>query len=316
MIRLQTVCPICGDDVEKPFLCKVSLASDTSFDLLECSGCGVIFTSPLPTETQLAEFYTGSYYEFNRSRLEGKGMAFAGRLRRWREKGRFLDIGCATGFFMNGIRKYSEWEVYGVDFGEKAVRYARDELGLEVKHGELSDAGYPPAFFDYIHVNNVLEHVLDPVWLLRECRRIIKPDGIFYLSVPNGFNDSLDLINFYEIDNMPARSKNGHIFFFPARTLIRLFDHAGFVIAKKKTYGLKRGLRSMGYWPRKKDWRKDYMPRKLSEAERQSEIRVTGGTNGRSNLYYRCKFFLDNLRRVPGLYRFGLDFLFTLRPKT
>ena len=131
----------------------------------------------------------------------------SGGSQRWREErkpildavdsdGDFLDVGCATGFFLNGIKMHSAWEVYGTDFGEDAVRVAREGLGLDVRLGELSDIGFDDAFFDYIHVNNVLEHVRDPVVLLRECRRIIKPDGKLFLSVPNGRNDSLDLIAF------------------------------------------------------------------------------------------------------------------------
>ena len=73
-----------------------------------------------------------------------------------------------------------------MEFSPEAVAYARGELGLDVLAGDLQDAGYPDEFFDYVHVNNVLEHVLDPVGLLTECRRILKPGGRFHLAVPTG----------------------------------------------------------------------------------------------------------------------------------
>ena len=57
-----------------------------------------------------------------------------------------------------------------------------------------SDVNFPDAFFDYIQVHNVLEHVRDPMTLLRECRRILKADGVLDLRVPNGRVDSLDLL--------------------------------------------------------------------------------------------------------------------------
>jgi 2-polyprenyl-3-methyl-5-hydroxy-6-metoxy-1,4-benzoquinol methylase len=273
-----------------------------------------MFFSPMPSIAQLSTFYSAAYYDFDRSREEGKGLAFARRLRRWKKTGRFLDVGCATGFFINGIRKHSEWEVYGTDFGESAVRFARETLHLNVKQGELSGADFPGAFFDYVHVNNVLEHVLDPVSLLRECRRLIKPDGVFFLSVPNGINDSLDLIDFYYEENKPARSKNGHIFFFPAKTLLRLFDQIGFRVEKKRTYSLKRGLRSAGYLPRKRDWKRDYFPREAPETPVNSAITIAAPRKKHSNFYYRYRFVQGNLQMIPGLHRFGLDFLFILRP--
>lgn len=309
-------CPICTSASQKRFLGKVNLIYGTEFDLVECPDCGVIRFHPLPTPAQLAVFYSAPYYDFDRSREEGKGMAFAKRPRGWKQAGKFLDVGCATGFFINGIQNHSQWEVYGTDFGESAVRFARSKLGLDVRQGDLADALFPDAYFDYVHVNNVLEHVLDPVSLLRECRRVVKPDGILFLSVPNGFNDSLDLIDFHKMENKPARSKNGHIFFFPARTLISLIERSGFEIEKKKTYSLKRGFRSIGYLPRKKDWKRDHFPKESPETQVGTEITIPDKPKKHSDIYYKYRFIQGNLQMVPGLYKFGLDFLFILRPRS
>jgi SAM-dependent methyltransferase len=195
------------------------------------------------------------------------------------------------------------------------VKYASETLRLNVVQGDLKDASYPDAFFDYVHVNNVLEHVLDPISLLQECRRIIKPDGIFFLSVPNGFNDSLDLINFWKEETKPARSKNGHIFFFPSVTLLMFFKQIGFEVKTKKTYSLKRGFRSIGYLPRKSDWKKDYFPREPSIKHAESETIKIDEKKKHSDFYYRYRFIQGNLQHIPGLHKFGLDFLFILKPE-
>ncbi len=308
-------CKICGDSTRRRVLCKVNLIYGTEFDLVECPVCGVIFFDPLPTVHELESFYSASYYDFDRWREEGKGMAFARRLKRWKEAGRFLDVGCATGFFINGIKNHSHWEVFGTDFGESAVKFARESLELNVRSGDLYDAGFPDSYFDYVHVNNVLEHVLEPVSLLKECRRVIKPDGIFFLSVPNGFNDSLDLIDFYKTERLPARSKNGHIFFFPAKSLYRLFDQIGFTVLSRRTYSIKRGMRSIGYLPRKSDWKQDYFPRKSPGAASSQDIRLPDTPRKHSAFYYRYRFVQGNLQMIPGLHKFGLDFLFILKPR-
>ena len=310
----MSACPICGDEREKLLRCRVNLIFNTVYDLVECRGCGVIYFNPMPTVTELATFYNASYYDMDRHREEGKGMAFAKRLSRWRKRGAFLDVGCATGFFINGIRSHSEWEVHGTDFGESAVRFARDKLGLNVRHADLADAKFPDAFFDYVHVNNVLEHVLDPISLLKECRRIVKPDGVFFLSVPNGFNDSLDLIDFHAVEQRPARSKNGHIFFFPDRTLLMLFERIGFTVGSQKTYSLKRGMRSIGYLPRKSDWKTDLYPRTSPESLLVSDVKFQEGRKKHSDFYYRFRFVQGELQKLPGLHKFGLDFVFILRP--
>ncbi len=307
-------CSVCKQQVPTKFLCKVNLIYGTEFDLVQCSNCMVIYFDPLPSVEQLATFYSSSYYDFDRWREEGKGMAFSRHLKKWKPTGKFVDVGCATGFFINGIKKHSNWEVYGTDFGKSAVGFARNTLGLNVFEGDLKDAKFPDAYFDYVHVNNVLEHVLDPISLLEESRRIIKPDGIFYLSVPNGFNDSLDLIDFYTKEKKPARSKNGHIFFFPAQTLLRMFEQIGFKVQTQHTYSLKRGMRSIGYLRRKNDWKNDYFPKLEKEKPTSNEIVLDEKKRKHSDFYYHYRYIQGNLSHIPGLYDFGLDFQFIMKP--
>lgn len=305
-------CPICNRQNKKSFLSKVTLVFNTEYDLLQCTNCKGIYFSPLPTIEHLNTFYSPSYYNFNRWHDEAKGAVYAKRLKRLRRTGRFLDVGCATGFFINGIRQNSDWEVCGVDFGSAAIRFARDELGLEAIEGDLQDADYPGQFFDYIHINNVLEHVLDPVALLKECRRIIKPDGYLFLSVPNGHNDSRTLIDFYRLENLPARSVNGHIFFFPRETLLMLFDRMQFAVEKKKTGSIKRGLRNIGYLSRKKRWKEEYFPERSPGVRTNSKIVIS--PKKYPEIYYRYRYVQSYLHDIPGLYHFGLDYMFLLRP--
>jgi len=308
-------CPVCGAGKAPAILARVNLVSGVDHDLVECAGCGVIRFDPLPSIEQLERFYAAPYYNFDRWRQEGKGLAFAARLSRWRETGRFLDVGCATGFFINGIRKHSGWEVHGVDFGEAAIRYARNELGLDVKQGELADAAYADGFFDYVHVNNVLEHVLDPVAMLRECRRIVKPGGRLFLSVPNGFNDSRELIDYYNEEGRSGHSHKGHIFYFPGRTLMEMFEQTGFGVLQKKSYGHKRGLRNLGRLPRKKNWKDAYRPPATPPPGSGGGDVVIDAGRKRPSWYYRYRFFESGIRMLPGLHDSALDFAFLLQPR-
>lgn len=311
----RPVCPICLRSVEAVFSAKVNLAQDIDHDLVECISCGVLRCDPLPAVKELEWFYASSYYNFDRWRQERGGAAFAGQLKRWRKKGMFLDVGCAAGFFIHGIREHSAWEVYGIDFGESAVRYAREELDLEVRLGELTDAGYEGGYFDYIHINNVLEHVLDPVAMLRECRRIIKPDGRLCLSVPNGFNDSRELIDYYNEESRSAYSHKGHIYFFPANTLVGMFEQTGFRMLQRKSHGFKRGMQNLGRLPRKRNWKEAYhAPAESGQSARAKEVAIGGGKK-RPGWYYRYRFFESNIKMLPGLHNSALDFMFLLRPK-
>ena len=77
-------------------------------------------------------------------------------------------------------------EVYGVQVSRPAAEAAAQRIGAQrVFVGELAEAAYPDAWFDCVTLWHVLEHVPDPVALLREIRRVMKPDGVVYVEVPN-----------------------------------------------------------------------------------------------------------------------------------
>ena len=311
----ESVCPVCGREGEAGRLCEATLGYGSRFRLVECAECGVRRLDPLPTAEQLNNFYHAQYYGSDWYKQQGWGMAFARSVLRGREPGKFLDVGCGLGYFIDGVRKNSGWEVYGVEFSESAVEYARRELGLDVRQGELSDVGFPESYFDYVQIRNVLEHVTDPMRLLRECRRVLKPRGTLHLFVPNGTVDSLDLIRFSREEGRPALSKSGHVFFFPERTLLRMFDETGFALERGGTYGIRRGLGSMKMWPRSGRWKKYYT------ADDEATTPADGGEislppkKNRPDIYYRYRLARMRLRTLRGMRAFGLDYELLLKPK-
>ncbi|MFZ6017578.1 MAG: class I SAM-dependent methyltransferase [Nitrospirota bacterium] len=99
-------------------------------------------------------------------------------------RGKLLDVGCASGQFLVKMRDLG-WEVVGVEPDGQAVKVARERFDLSVHEGVLEEAGFPDNTFDAITMNHVIEHVLDPIATLKECRRVVKPDGKLVVITPN-----------------------------------------------------------------------------------------------------------------------------------
>lgn len=97
---------------------------------------------------------------------------------------RLLDLGCGDGSFLAMMRD-AGWHVTGIDPDAKAARMAQERFGLSVIVGSLHDAGFPNQSFDAVTLSHVIEHVHDPVALLSECRRILKPGGRAVIVTPN-----------------------------------------------------------------------------------------------------------------------------------
>ncbi|MDI6854252.1 MAG: class I SAM-dependent methyltransferase [Deltaproteobacteria bacterium] len=97
--------------------------------------------------------------------------------------GRLLDVGCGSGALLETFRSL-DWRVEGVEVDPKAAEQARSK-GLTVRLGTLDEQQYPPDFFDGITLSHVIEHVHDPIGLLRECRRILRPGGLLVATTPN-----------------------------------------------------------------------------------------------------------------------------------
>jgi 2-polyprenyl-3-methyl-5-hydroxy-6-metoxy-1,4-benzoquinol methylase len=106
------------------------------------------------------------------------------RYLRARPSGRLLDVGCGDGAYLNLMRSLGWSTTVGVDPDPKAVQRAHARR-LDVRLGTLDDVDLPAESFDAITLNHSVEHVHDPVSLLRECRRLLAPGGELIVYTPN-----------------------------------------------------------------------------------------------------------------------------------
>jgi 2-polyprenyl-3-methyl-5-hydroxy-6-metoxy-1,4-benzoquinol methylase len=98
--------------------------------------------------------------------------------------GSLLEIGCGSGTFLARMQRLG-WNVRGVDPDPEAVSWGRQAYGLDLLCGTLESIHLPADSFDVITMNHVIEHVHDPIALLTECQRLLRPGGRLIVTTPN-----------------------------------------------------------------------------------------------------------------------------------
>ena len=101
---------------------------------------------------------------------------------------KILDAGCGDGFLLSKLKKRGLINLYGVDYSERAIAFARLLVpGVEFCVDRLEVASYPDNFFDAVFLVDVLEHILpeEAGAVLKNIYRVLAKDGFLIISVPS-----------------------------------------------------------------------------------------------------------------------------------
>ncbi len=158
---------------------------------------------------------------------------------------RVLDVGCGDGGTAGQVLLEQGCEYAGVDISENAVRHAR-ERGFDARLvDDAASLPFEPDSFDAVLAIEVLEHLFLPHLVVAEVHRVLKPKGIFVLSVPNVtyWRRRLDLAilgrwnPFGDDLSVEQPWRDPHIRFFNPASMRRLLTLAGFRHVKVNGHG-------------------------------------------------------------------------------
>jgi len=211
--------------------------------LVQCRRCGLVYQNPRPTPEEIGMHYPPEYEPYTDYTVQRRQNPLLRRVidyginkrcrfvTRHKTGGRLLDIGCAAGTFLLGMRAQPGWQVQGVELSATVAEMARTQHNLDVFTGTLEQAAFADASFDAVTMWDVLEHVHDPAGTVREIRRVLKPGGILVVRVPN--LASWDA-GFFKT-TWAGLDAPRHLYVFTPATLSRLLTENGMPVVEHST---------------------------------------------------------------------------------
>lgn len=167
---------------------------------------------------QLLGYLTGMNSALSRARMNAAKM-YLGNDR----AGRLLDVGCGNGVFLNHMQSLG-WNVQGVEVDSKSAQIVKETFDIPVYVGSLEQAQYAHNYFDAITLSHVIEHVYDPIGLLKGCHRVLKPGGHLVAVTPNVCSTGHARFKRHWRGLEPPR----HLHLFSPLSLKRIANQAGF----------------------------------------------------------------------------------------
>jgi 2-polyprenyl-3-methyl-5-hydroxy-6-metoxy-1,4-benzoquinol methylase len=240
-INIQN-CPACSStNHQKVMTAEDYLVSNESFEIMECNDCSLRFTSPIPTDNKISNYYESDDYISH----TGKGNSVINQIYRivqyftlWSKKkkvinfsqmrsGSILDIGCGTGKFLKTM-KQSGWEIDGVEINETARRVAENNTGSAI----LNQADFlnSKKKYDVITLWHSLEHLYDLNKYLNRISTSLNANGVIMIAVPN--YQSFDA-EYYKQD-WAAYDVPRHLYHFSMKAINKLMEKYNFKLIQSK----------------------------------------------------------------------------------
>lgn len=181
-----------------------------------------------------ARFNRGGYYRSPRPELQAHVPIRAQRI---------LDCGCGGGEFGLALKRRGARVVCGIEIVERAHRFAKQVLD-DALLGNIEQMELPweDGYFDCIVFGDVLEHLIDPTAVLRKVSRVLAPNGVIVMSIPN--------VRFWQTVMMHANGRwqyedagimdRTHLRFFCAPDMAQMVHDAGLEVLK---------LQPLSMWP-------------------------------------------------------------------
>jgi 2-polyprenyl-3-methyl-5-hydroxy-6-metoxy-1,4-benzoquinol methylase len=230
-------CDLCDADDAVEVMRKHGGLYDHEFSVVRCRKCGLVYVNPRLDDATIVSLYDEEYYRglgFDQtiSYARDSKLALAdvrranadfvatlrGALGGTFEDRSIVDVGCGMGGLVRSLRADGA-DAIGLDSSSAATQACR-ENGTPLAQGDVDDLVAQGSKFDALTAMEVIEHTFSPRAFLESVIRLLKPNGVIYVTTGNW-----NLVR--HLRGTPYVMPEGHIYYFTPVTMRRYFDLAG-----------------------------------------------------------------------------------------
>ena len=232
----HAACPACaGTDIRENLRIRDHSVSGEVFAVWHCMNCHLKFTQDVPDSASIGKYYQSEAYVSHTETRKGlvNRLYHAVRTHTLQQKRTLvskdvrsaspaiLDYGCGTGAFLK-VMKDAGWSATGLEPDPLARKNALELHGIDAESPDRLTS-MDDASFDVITLWHVLEHVHLLQVTLDHLKRVLKPDGVIYIAVPN--HKSADALHYG--GSWAAWDVPRHLYHFSPETLRSLMQRKG-----------------------------------------------------------------------------------------
>lgn len=221
--------------------------SKDGFDVIECQTCQFKHVIPIPGPAELEELYEEKFYSKERPKyfketeedLDWWNINYQTYYQLFEKycpgrKGKVLDIGSGPGYFLK-YGKEIGWDVLGFEPSQQAYQYST-KLGLNIVNDFFNaEKAQKYGKFDVVYMNAVIEHLADPIGLIKDVKKVLKPDGLICIIAPNDYNPLQNILkNNLRYDPWWVAPPQ-HLNFFDFKSIKKLLERLDFEIVESTT---------------------------------------------------------------------------------
>jgi SAM-dependent methyltransferase len=205
-------------------LCAIAdKVSVRDFRIVKCLDCGLIYANPSPSLPKLIWNYKHMMDLLYLQKEEDcrKSASFIIKeLVRFKKTGRLLNIGWTTDFLLTEAQK-AGFQVYSIEISEWVAQYAQDTLKPR--------AEFTCGYFDLVILKDVIEHLPDPKNTLIQIRKVLKPNGLIWVNIPD-----IASLTGKILQTKWRGVKQERLYYFTKKSFCRMLLASGFTPVKSK----------------------------------------------------------------------------------